>query len=198
MATITASVGRLGVNRPDDVRFIQDKLNRVPPEAGGPSPLLVVDSLCGPKTKDAIHYFQSAQFGWLTADGRVDVDGPTLKRLNELTGGPMIGKPGAVLSTGTTMTCPHGGSVQVRLVGGRRDRTPDGHVALTPMDLFVISGCPFTIVGSPQPCSHVQWMESGQFLSNQSVGLCLSGSEVPQGTVLIVANAPRNSDFVLR
>lgn len=82
--TITAPVGRLGgVNRPADVRTVQELLNKVAPGSGEPSPPLDEDGICGPKTIDAIQRFQLHHFGFRGADGRVDPDGPTLAKLNE-------------------------------------------------------------------------------------------------------------------
>lgn len=81
---ITASVGRMGgVNRPPDVLQVQQALNRRTPAEGGPAKPLDEDSICGPKTIDAIQRFQLRHFGWSGADGRVDVDGPTHRKLNE-------------------------------------------------------------------------------------------------------------------
>lgn len=87
---ILKSVGIRGVNLYEDVANVQDLLNRVAPKPGGPSPLLKVDGLCGPKTKTAIQRFQLQHFGWKLADGRVDPGGVTLKKLNEVTRGPAI------------------------------------------------------------------------------------------------------------
>ena len=81
--TISASVGRGGVNRQADTVTIQGLLNRVPVSSGGPTPLLDVDGLCGPITTSAIQNFQLKQWGWALADGRVDPAGPTLARLND-------------------------------------------------------------------------------------------------------------------
>jgi hypothetical protein len=78
---IAQSVGVNGGNLPDDVRTIQQALNRVPPSSGGPLPALDVDGLCGPKTEQAIATFQRRQFGW--ADGRVDPRQVTIARLKE-------------------------------------------------------------------------------------------------------------------
>jgi hypothetical protein len=72
------------VNRADDVRKIQEALNRVPPDKGGPVPPLVVDGLCGPKTTAAIWKFQKAQ--GLPADGRIDPGHATLAKLNTVLG----------------------------------------------------------------------------------------------------------------
>ena len=79
---ITASVGINGVNRPSDVRTVQELLNQVPVGSGGPSPPLKVDEICGPETKAAIQKFQLHHFGWAGADGRVDPNGPTHIKLH--------------------------------------------------------------------------------------------------------------------
>ncbi|MDP2897758.1 MAG: peptidoglycan-binding domain-containing protein [bacterium] len=82
--SISASVGRMGgVNRPPDVKTVQELLNKVPPPEGGPKVRLAVDGICGPKTINAIQTFQLRHFGWKGADGRVDPNGPTLAKLNE-------------------------------------------------------------------------------------------------------------------
>jgi hypothetical protein len=80
-ATISASVGVGGRNLAADVRTVQELLNNVPPEQGGPAPKLAVDGLVGPLTNGAIAKFQRKQLGF--SDGRVDPGGPTLKRLNQ-------------------------------------------------------------------------------------------------------------------
>jgi hypothetical protein len=85
VVNISASVGRGGQNRSADVLQIQKALNRIPPNKGGPDPKLKEDGLAGPKTIAAILKFQSANAG-LTADGRIDANGPTLARLNSLIG----------------------------------------------------------------------------------------------------------------
>ena len=86
VVSISATVGAYSANRPADLTAIQQLLNQVPPTAGGPVPLLVVDGLIGPKTKGAIAQFQMKQFGW--ADMRIDPGGQTLARLNSVTGQP--------------------------------------------------------------------------------------------------------------
>lgn len=80
---ITASVGQGGANRKDDVFNIQYGLNQVPPVDGGPTPLLKMDSLCGPKTIGAIRNFQMKHFGFQGADGRIDPGRQTIAKLNE-------------------------------------------------------------------------------------------------------------------
>ena len=72
-ARINGSVGSGGDNRAEDVRVVQDLLNR----AAGAG--LDVDGDCGPKTVGAITDFQK---GFTQRpDGRVDPEGLTLRRL---------------------------------------------------------------------------------------------------------------------
>jgi len=72
-------------NYPDDVKKVQEALNRFPPLEGGPSPKLVVDGIVGPKTSGAISAFQRKQFGIGKADGVVDVGMRTDERLAGVT-----------------------------------------------------------------------------------------------------------------
>lgn len=80
VASISASVGAGGANRTRDVQIVQQLLNDVPPERGGPEPPLVVDGIAGPLTRGAISKFQRARLGF--SDGRVDPDRQTLAALN--------------------------------------------------------------------------------------------------------------------
>jgi hypothetical protein len=71
--TIHAPVGAGGTNESGDVRVVQDLLNRAA-DAG-----LAVDGECGPLTTTAITDYQKRFLR--RADGRVDPDGQTLRRL---------------------------------------------------------------------------------------------------------------------
>jgi hypothetical protein len=79
---ISASVGVNGQNRDQDVRTVQELLNKVPPGSGGPIPLLKVDGLAWDKTKAAIKKFQREYLHFQWPDGRVDPGGKTLTALN--------------------------------------------------------------------------------------------------------------------
>jgi hypothetical protein len=79
--SISASVGRHGANKVDDVDEIQEMLNMVPEPQGGPRKLLKVDGVVGPKTIAAIQKFQLFRFGWSGADGRVDPEQQTMRWL---------------------------------------------------------------------------------------------------------------------
>jgi peptidoglycan hydrolase-like protein with peptidoglycan-binding domain len=76
---LETSVGRGGANAKPDVRFVQRMLNNAGMPPG--TPLLVVDGIAGPKTNSAIESYQRRQ--GLTADGRIDPAGPTLKHLTQ-------------------------------------------------------------------------------------------------------------------
>lgn len=80
---ISASVGEDAHNRVDDVRIIQDALNQVPADSGGPIAPLKVDGLCYGKTLAAIRRFQkeACEFKW--PDGRVEPERKTHRRLKE-------------------------------------------------------------------------------------------------------------------
>jgi len=90
--SITQSVGRAGVNRPEDVKTIQDLLNahlsQIPPARP-----LTVDGRPGPLTFAAIEDFQRRVVGLAIPDGRVDPNGRTLAALNQGTQ-PPISLPG--------------------------------------------------------------------------------------------------------
>jgi hypothetical protein len=180
---ISASVGtKGGRNKPSDVITVQQMLNSVPPGKGRPLPELQVDGLCGFKTITAIQNFQSLHFGWQGRDGRVDPGGQTLRKLNDLaTSSPFGPQP---LTSSAVMLCPHGGSVSVQ-------QANFGSPVLSANDVFIIGGCPKVQPGAaggmPSPCLLVQWITSaGPALDTASIGLCLTASRVPQGSVIIV------------
>jgi hypothetical protein len=76
--SIRGSVGRGGTNRFEDVRIVQELLNK---HIRPPMPLLVVDGMVGPKTVGAIETFQRRVLSMPHPDGRVDPGGPTLAAL---------------------------------------------------------------------------------------------------------------------
>lgn len=83
--SIGSSVGQGGTNRADDVRTVQELLNKVPVTWGGPSVPLDVDGLVGDKTTTAIRNFQQVQLStFFSPDGRVDPRQRTIGRLNHI------------------------------------------------------------------------------------------------------------------
>jgi hypothetical protein len=98
----------------------------------------------------------------------------------------------ALITSASTMTCVHGGTVTA-VPGSARARA--GAAVLRASDTFIIAGCPFAPGGIAHPCVSVQWVvaaarvqHGGAFVLNEaSVGLCLAGDQTPQGMVLIQA-----------
>jgi len=75
-----SSVGAGGRNVKADVQYVQFLLSDVLAQGNGKG--LAIDGIVGPKTQAAINKFQQTTMGF--ADGRVDPDGPTIKRLQAL------------------------------------------------------------------------------------------------------------------
>lgn len=77
---ITGVVGLGRQNTKNDVKLVQQLLNAVPPQDGGPVPLLVEDGIVGSKTNAAINTFQRKILGGFS-DGHVDPGGKTINTL---------------------------------------------------------------------------------------------------------------------
>lgn len=104
---------------------------------------------------------------------------------------------GNTLNTNSSLQCPHGGTVQIQS-SNTKVNSESAPVAMS-TDTFTISGCPFQIPAAPSPipspCITVQWVlpdgmnqvNSNFILSQGSVGICMSATGLPQGTV-VVAN----------
>ena len=101
----------------------------------------------------------------------------------------------ALLTSASTMMCPHGGTVTA--VPGQTRATAASPI-LRGSDTYIIAGCPFSIGPDYSPCVSVQWVQTGtrvqaggEFVLNEaSVGLCLAATQAPQGTVLILQTQP--------
>jgi len=79
---ISASVGANGTNVPQDVKIIQELLNKVPAAKGGAVPALKVDGLAWTKTTNAIKKFQHECLNHKWPDGRIDPHGKTFQALS--------------------------------------------------------------------------------------------------------------------
>lgn len=79
MARIEGSVGQNGDNLQNDVRLVQELLNR---HDLAPLATLKEDGRIGSATIEAIRHFQTRYLGLTSPDGRVDVDGRTFRKLN--------------------------------------------------------------------------------------------------------------------
>jgi len=97
----------------------------------------------------------------------------------------------ALLTTASTLMCPHGGTVSATTSNTQSKAGGDPIVGAS--DTFTISGCTFQISGAPHPCVQVQWLvsnlssqiSSDASLSEDSVGLCVAADQAPQGSVII-------------
>lgn len=104
----------------------------------------------------------------------------------------------ALLTVASTLTCPHGGTV-IGTPGSTRSQAQSPVLRVS--DTFLIVGCSFQIAGVPNPCVSVRWVQgatrvkhSGDFaLNEQSVGLCVSGTQAAQGAVIIDATQTAGS-----
>lgn len=81
--SISGSVGANADNRPPDVRIVQQLLNGVPVDKGGPIPPLAVDGLCYGKSLAAIYAFQKKGCGFKWPDRRIDPGGRTWNGLTQ-------------------------------------------------------------------------------------------------------------------
>lgn len=100
-----------------------------------------------------------------------------------------------LLTTASSMMCPHGGQVQAV---SSNTRAKAGTPILCATDTFTIVGCPLNISGAPHPCVTVQWVKTNQLgkaggdfmLAADSIGLCLAADQAPQGSVIVSNTQP--------
>jgi hypothetical protein len=103
----------------------------------------------------------------------------------------------ALLSTASTLMCPHGGTVQI--VSSNTRTQVGGAFAALATDTFIIAGCPFVIGVVPSPCIQVMWVQpaarsqvmGSQTLTEASVGLCVAATGAVQGPVSVVVAQPQ-------
>jgi hypothetical protein len=100
--------------------------------------------------------------------------------------------PGRVLTTGSQVKCPHGGSATLTTPNAKAGA--GGGRLLLVSDVHTIAGCAFTIGPKASPCMRIQWsagavkLKAGgtQVLLESSVGTCYSPDSAPQGVALVV------------
>ena len=105
--------------------------------------------------------------------------------------------PAPILTTASTLLCPHGGSVVLRT--SNVDAKIQGAPALLLTDVHSVVGCPFTLPGpKPSPCVNVRWLVGAMqtnvrgtpVLLQTSVGLCFSAEQLPQGPPIVLQVQP--------
>jgi hypothetical protein len=98
-----------------------------------------------------------------------------------------------ILTTTSTVMCPHGGMAQ--LFTSNTEMVLDGVPALLVSDVHPVAGCPFvTPAAVPSPCLTVEWLVGATqtsihdvpVLLQTSVGLCFNAAHVPQGPPMVV------------
>lgn len=97
---------------------------------------------------------------------------------------------GALLTTDSVLTCPHGGRVSAIPSAGRVRF--GGAAVVLATDTFLVTGCPFAPV-VPHPCVLVQWQApaarsnstAAPTLTLDSLGFCLAADGAVQGSALI-------------
>jgi len=105
--TILASVGKYGVNNPNDVKIIQDLLNNVPASYGCTFAPLKVDGLCWNLTLTAIGMFQKNVCGFLWPDQLIEPAGRTIIKLLDVIG--LVGGGTCYKKPPAAVTFPHFG-----------------------------------------------------------------------------------------
>jgi hypothetical protein len=106
--------------------------------------------------------------------------------------------PGQVLTTASTIMCPHGGSA---ILTTSNSRVMAGSApALLESDIHTVAGCPFVIGLKPSPCVRIQWQagaaraQAGSpILTQSSIGICYSPEGAPQGVAIVVNTQPKVS-----
>lgn len=101
-----------------------------------------------------------------------------------------------VLTTASTVQCPHGG--QLQLVTSNT-RVSAGARVLLESDVHVIAGCPFTDGSRSSPCVRVDWDAGAAQASiggtaplvETSVGTCKNAEGGVQGTAIVVITQRR-------
>lgn len=99
--------------------------------------------------------------------------------------------PAYVLTSTSTIQCPHGGAATVS--PSQTAVKADGAPVLTESDVHTVAGCSFNVSGSPNPCVSIAWSAGAQkvsvngspALTRSSIGQCKSGAGAVQGTALI-------------
>ncbi|MFJ8938221.1 hypothetical protein ACIRL0_21270 [Streptomyces sp. NPDC102365] len=105
------------------------------------------------------------------------------------------GASGGLLGAGAVISCPHGGRAATA--------TPsdsivlmDGRPVATAAHAYVVTGCPHTVDGVPEPCVSVRWTAGdtgvnaggSPVLLDISAAECFTAAFVPQGPPVVQAD----------
>ena len=106
---------------------------------------------------------------------------------------------GPVLDASASLTCPHGGKVQIIPTHGRA--LAYGMPLATVGDVYLVVSCPSIVGNVPHPCVRVQWTAPAvRLLVNKlpavamtSGATCWAIDGSPQGPPIVVTAQPRVS-----
>lgn len=110
---------------------------------------------------------------------------------------------GTSIDANATLQCPHGGTV--RISPSSQKSTVGGAAMTAQSDSTTVSGCPFQKPAGPStvpsPCLTVKWIvgdtrvkvSSVPSLSKSAVGICFSGENIPQGSVVIASTQSKGT-----
>lgn len=106
---------------------------------------------------------------------------------------------GKALTRSSVLQCPHGGQVIIQT----SNTVTNNQIPLpTQFDTFTVVGCPYQMPAPsgtvPSPCVLVRWVKADikvkingvPSLNEQSIGICYSAQQIPQGPVSIVQTQP--------
>jgi hypothetical protein len=100
--------------------------------------------------------------------------------------------PGELLTTQSTIQCPHGGQASLKSANSKIQA--DSAAVMLETDVHDVNGCSFTIGTKYSPCKKIEWkagagsvqVNGTAALLKSSVGLCKNGEGAPQGTAIIM------------
>ena len=103
---------------------------------------------------------------------------------------------GRTLDETASLTCPHGGKVQI-IVLHTAARASAARV-VTASDTFLVVGCSFSAGTKPSPCVQVEWLSTdtnvrirgARTISTTSTGVCKNTEGLAQGPVWFLATQP--------
>ncbi len=104
---------------------------------------------------------------------------------------------GFLLHAGASLICAHAAPVTVSTTSARV--LVGGQPVATASDVFAVTGCPFNVSGSPQPCVKINWLvPAGRVLIDgkpavlqSSTGVCVAATQAVQGMPQVVATQTR-------
>jgi hypothetical protein len=100
--------------------------------------------------------------------------------------------PGNILTTNSTIMCPHGG--RATLFTSNTRVFAGNALALLESGIHPVVGCPFTVGTKYSPCVRIEWSAGASratingtpVLVQSSIGKCINAEGATQGVAIIV------------